>query len=333
MKHVKFGRTGLYVSELCLGTMTFGFQCDEPQSVSILDAAFDAGITFIDTADMYPNGHRGELAGETERIIGRWMANDPGRRTDIVLASKFYAPMGSNPWDMGGSRKHILDAIDASLERLQTDYLDLYQIHFWDKTTPLDETLSALNDVVRAGKVRYIGCSNYTAWQLARAIGRSEAQQLVRYESVQPRYNLLFRNAERELFPLCDHDDIAVIPYNPLAGGFLTGKHKRVDEFTAGGRFEHGSQAERYRERYWAEDKFSVVEQLRPLADAAGISLAHMAVGWTLANPLVTAPIVGASKPEQLADAIASTEAPLDSDLIDQLNDLTMQYRVVDAAR
>ena len=148
MQHVKFGRTGLRVSELCLGTMTFGFQCNESESHAILDAAFDAGISFIDTADFYPNGHTGELGGDTERIIGRWMAATPGRRRDVVLASKFYAPMGPNPWDAGGSRKHILDAIDDSLKRLQTDYLDLYQIHFWDSATPLDETLGALDDVV-----------------------------------------------------------------------------------------------------------------------------------------------------------------------------------------
>lgn len=333
MKHVKFGRTGLRVSELCLGTMTFGFQCDEPESFAILDTAFESGITFIDTADFYPNGHSGDLGGETERILGRWMAASPGRRDQVIMASKFYAPMGPNPWDMGGSRKHILDAIDRSLERLQTDYLDLYQIHFWDSHTPLDETLSTLEDVVRAGKVRYIGCSNYTAWQLARAIGRSEALGIVRYESVQPRYNLLFRNAERELLPLCDHDDIAVIPYNPLAGGFLTGKHKSVETPTEGGRFEHGTQAERYRERYWAEDKFAVVEQMAPLAADAGISMAQMAVGWTLANPTITSPIVGASKPSQLADAVAATEQPLDSDLKAKLDDLTLQYRVVDVLR
>jgi len=333
MKHVKFGRTGLRVSELCLGTMTFGFQCDEPMSVSILDTAFNAGVTFIDSADMYPNGHAGELAGDTERIIGRWMAATPGRRGDVILASKFFAPMGPNPWDGGGSRKHILDAVDASLERLQTDYLDLYQIHFWDQSTPLDETLGALDDVVHAGKVRYIGCSNYTAWQLARAIGRSETRDIVRYECVQPRYNLLFRNAERELFPLCDHDNVAVIPYNPLAGGFLTGKHQSIEKPTEGGRFEEGTQAERYRQRYWAEDKFDVVEQMKPLAEQAGITMAQMAVGWTLANPLVTSPIIGASKPGQLADAVAACETPLDADLKTQLDELTLQYRVVDMDR
>ena len=333
MKHVLFGRTGLKVTELCLGTMTFGFQCDEAESFAILDAAFEAGITFIDTADFYPNGHTGELLGDTERIIGRWMAASPGRRSDVIVATKFYAPMGKNPWDSGASRKHIIAAVDASLARLQTEYLDLYQIHFWDADTPLDETLGALDDLVHAGKVRYVGCSNYLAWQLARAIGRSEARDIVRYESVQPRYNLLYRNAERELFPLCEHDNVAVIPYNPLAGGFLTGKHKGVDELTAGGRFEHGSQAERYRERYWDEDKFSVVERMKPLAESAGISMAEMAVGWTLANPAVTAPIIGASKPSQLADAIAAAETALDPDLKAQLDDLTLQYRIVDALR
>jgi len=333
MKPVKFGRTGLYVSPICLGTMTFGFQCDETESRAILDTAFEAGITFIDTADFYPNGHRGELVGDTERIIGRWMANSPNRRHDVVLASKFGAPMGPNRWDMGGSARHILDAIEESLDRLQTDYLDLYQIHFFDPRTPLDETLTALDAVVRAGKVRYIGCSNYAGWQLGRALGRSEALGIARYESVQPRYNLLFRNVERELLPLCDHDDIAVIPYNPLAGGFLTGKHRSMGELTAGGRFEHGTQAERYRERYWAEDKFAVVEQMRPLAADAGISMAQMAMAWTLANPSVTSPIVGASKPEQLTDAIAAADQPLDPTLKAELDDLTLQYRVVDTER
>ena len=171
------------------------------------------------------------------------------------------------------------------------------------------------------------------AWQLARAIGRSETLGLMRYECVQPRYNLLFRNAERELLPLCEHDNIAVIPYNPLAGGFLTGKHKAVDELTAGGRFEHGSQAERYRQRYWADDKFSVVDEMKPLAQAAGISMAEMAVGWMLANPVVTSPIVGASKPEQLADALAAAATPIDGDLKSQLDTLTDHYRSVDMDR
>jgi len=332
MDHVKFGRTGMRVSSLCLGTMTFGTQCDEAASVDILDTAFDAGITFIDTADMYPNGQDGELAGLTEEIIGRWMTSR-GRREDVILASKFWAPMGPNPWNRGATRKHIVGALDASLRRLQTDYLDLFQIHFFDSETPIDDTLRALDDMVRAGKVHYIGCSNFAAWQLARAVGRSEALGISRYESVQPRYNLLFRDIERELLPLCRHDDIAVMAYNPIAGGLLTGKHQPETGPTEGTRFTLGSASKRYQERYWADDKFEVVDAMRPLAAEAGISLAQMAVGWVLANPDVTVPIVGASSSGQLADAVAAAATPLDADLKARLDDLTLHYRAVDAAR
>jgi len=332
MEHVKFGRTGMPVSKLCLGTMTFGTQCDESTSFDILDTAFDAGITFVDTADMYPNGHDGELAGLTEEIIGRWMTSR-GRRDDIILASKFWAPMGPNPWNRGASRKHVIGALDDSLRRLQTDYLDLFQIHFFDSDTPIDDTLRALDDVVRQGKVRYIGCSNFAAWQLARAIGRSEALGISRYESVQPRYSLLHRDIERELLPLCRHDDIAVMVYNPIAGGLLTGKHRRETGPTEGTRFTLGTASKRYQDRYWADDKFDVVEEMRPLADAAGMSLAQMAVGWVLANPDVTVPIVGASASSQLADALAAVERPLDAELKALLDGLTHRYRAVDVAR
>ena len=332
MNHVKFGRTGMRVSSLCLGTMTFGTQADEATSVDILDTAFDAGITFIDTADMYPNGQDGELAGLTEEIIGRWMTSR-GRREDVILASKFWAPMGPNPWNRGATRKHVIGALDASLRRLQTDHLDLFQIHFFDSETPIDETLRALDDMVRAGKVHYIGCSNFAAWQLAKAVGRSEALEISRYESVQPRYNLLFRDIERELLPLCRHDNIAVMAYNPIAGGLLTGKHQPDTGPTEGTRFTLGSASKRYQERYWADDKFDVVEAMRPLAAEAGMSLAQMAVGWVLANPDVTVPIVGASSSGQLADAVAAAAAPLDAELKTRLDELTHHYRAVDAAR
>ena len=332
MNHVKFGRTGMRVSSLCLGTMTFGTQADEATSVDILDTAFDAGITFIDTADMYPNGQDGELAGLTEEIIGRWMTSR-GRRDDVILASKFWAPMGPNPWNRGATRKHVIGALDASLRRLQTDHLDLFQIHFFDSETPIDETLRALDDMVRAGKVHYIGCSNFAAWQLAKAVGRSEALGISRYESVQPRYNLLFRDIERELLPLCRHDNIAVMAYNPIAGGLLTGKHQPDTGPTEGTRFTLGSASKRYQERYWADDKFDVVEAMRPLAAEAGMSLAQMAVGWVLANPDVTVPIVGASSSGQLADAVAAAAAPLDAELKTRLDELTHHYRAVDAAR
>ena len=329
MQHVRFGRTGLKVSPLCLGTMTFGYQCDEATSFGIMDAAADAGITFFDTADIYPIGAAWGTYGTTEEIIGRWMK---GRRDDFILATKCFAPTGSQPWHSGNSRHNIMRSIDESLRRLQTDYVDLYQLHFADPNTPIDETLDALDDVVRSGKVRYIGCSNFLAYQLARAIGRSEAMQLVQFESVQPRYNLLFREIERELLPLCAEENIAVIPYNPLAGGFLTGKHGRGTP-TDGTRFTLGTASGRYQERYWHDRMFDTVDALRPIADEAGMSLAQLAVAWTLANPTVTSPIVGASKPEQLADAVAAVSTPMDSDLKTRLDELTHEYRFGDNAR
>jgi aryl-alcohol dehydrogenase (NADP+) len=303
--------------------MTFGLQCDEPTSVAILDAASDAGITFLDTADVYPLGGGYETAGRTEEIIGRWMR---GRRDEVVLATKCVGAMGPQPWQQGASRRHVLDAVDASLRRLQTDFIDLYQMHFPDPTVPHDETLSALDHLVRVGKVRYVGCSNYLAYQLARAIGRSEALGLVRYDCVQPRYNLLYRNAERELFPLCRDEGVGVIPYNPLAGGFLTGKH-RPGAPTAGTRFTLGTAADRYQDRYWHEDQFGVVEAIRPLAAAAGMTMAQLAVAWCLAQPAVTSPIVGASRPEQLADAVAALDTPLDVEVSAHLDELTRPYR------
>ena len=258
MEHVRFGRTGLRVSKLCLGTMTFGFQCDDETSFAIMDTAYDAGISFFDTADVYPIGGPVETIGRTEELIGRWMARH-GRRDDIVLATKCFFRTGPNAWDQGNSRKNIMRAIDRSLERLGTDYVDLYQIHFYDPNTPIDETLQAMDDLVRSGKVRYVGCSNTMAYQLARAIGRSETLGISRFESVQPRYNLLFRENERELFPLCREDDVAVIPYNPLAGGLLTGKHKQGAP-TEGTRFTLGGAGEMYSERYWQDQMFASVE-------------------------------------------------------------------------
>src|SRR5918998_1895032 len=240
MEHVRLGRTGLRVSRLCLGTMTFGVQCDEPASVAILDTAADAGITFIDTADVYPSGGDLSTVGRTEAIIGRWLQ---GKRTDFILATKCSGRMGPQAWQQGNSRKHILEAVDASLRRLQTDYIDLYQLHAPDPHTPIDETLRAMDDLIRSGKVRYIGCSNFLSYQVARAIGRSEALGVARFDSVQPRYNLLFRQIERELLPLCAEDGIGVIPYNPLAGGMLSGKH-RGGEPTAGTRFTLGAAGE-----------------------------------------------------------------------------------------
>ncbi len=329
MQHVRFGRTGLKVSRLCLGTMTFGYQCDEATSFAIMDAAADAGITFLDTADVYPLGAPPELFGRTEEVIGRWLDS---RRDQFILATKCFFPTGPKPWDAGNSRKNIMRALDASLRRLGTDYVDLYQLHSWDEETPIDETLQALDDVVRAGKVRYVGCSNFLAYQLARSIGRAEVLATTNFVSVQPRYNLLFRENERELLPLCTEEGIAVIPYNPLAGGFLSGKHN-PGEPTEGGRFTLGWAAGRYQERYWNDRMFKTIEELRPIAEAAGVSMATMAVQWVLANPAITSPIIGASRPEQLKDSVAAVDAPLDPDIKEQLDQLTYEFRFGDNAR
>jgi len=330
MQYTRLGRTGLQVSRLCLGTMTFGLQCEERTSVAIMDKAFGAGVTFFDTADVYPLGGTGDTVGRTEEIVGRWLH---GRRDRIILATKCFGRSGPNRWDQGNSRKHILDAVEASLRRLNTDYIDLYQLHGPDPETPIDETVRALEDVVRSGKVRYVGCSNFLAYQVARAIGRSEALGVVRFDSVQPRYNLLFREIERELLPLCREEGIGVIPYNPIAGGLLSGKHNRDSGPEEGSRFTLGTAAERYQDRYWHEAMFETVEQLRPIAADAGMALPQMAVAWVLANPAVTAPIIGASRPEQLDDTLKAAEAPMNAELKKTLDSLTAQYRRGDAAR
>jgi aryl-alcohol dehydrogenase (NADP+) len=330
MQHLRLGRTGLQVSRLCLGTMTFGFQCDEKTSHTILDRAAEGGITFLDQADAYPIGGTLETVGRTEEIVGRWLS---GRRHEYIVATKCFAPMSRRRWDAGNSRKHILDAIDASLRRLNTDYVDLYQLHGPDPNTPIDETLKALDDLVRWGKVRYVGCSNFFAYQVARAIGRSEALGAARFDSVQPRYNLLFREIERELLPLCQEEGIGVIPYNPIAGGFLSGKHNREVGPEEGSRFTLGSAGPRYQDRYWHEGMFATVERLRPLADQAGLPLARMALAWVLANPAITAPIIGASRPEQLDDLLPAVETKLAPELKAQLDEVTAEYRRGDAAR
>jgi aryl-alcohol dehydrogenase (NADP+) len=310
--------------------MTFGLQCDEATSFAILDAAADGGITFIDTADAYPLGGDLTTAGRTEEILGRWMK---GKREQFVVATKCFGRVGPQPWDAGNSRKHVLDAIDASLRRLGTDYVDLYQLHAPDPDTPIDETLEALDVIVRSGKARYVGCSNFLAYQVARAIGRSEARGLVRFDSVQPRYNLLFRQIERELLPLCAEEGIGVIPYNPLAGGLLSGKHRPGTAPTEGTRFTLGSAAENYQNRYWHDREFDTVEQLRRVAEDAGMPLVTLSVAWVLANRAITAPIIGASRPEQLAANIAACDVHLDTELLHTLEGITHDYRMGDAAR
>jgi aryl-alcohol dehydrogenase (NADP+) len=330
MEHVRFGKTGMQVSKLCLGTMTFGYQCNEEQSVSILNAAKDHGFTFIDTADVYPIGDMTSGYGATEEILGRWLT---GQRDNFILATKCYAPTGPNKWDQGNSRKNIIRAAEESLRRLKTDYIDLYQLHFYDDRVSHDESLSALDDLVRSGKVRYIGCSNYLAYQLATALGRSDANKWERFASVQPRYNMLFRENERELLPLCAEQGLAVIPYNPLAGGFLTGKHQKGAP-TADTRFTiGGGTAERYQERYWQDQMFATLEALRGIAAEVDMTVAQLAIAWQFTRPTITSPIIGASKPEQLVDAVNAVRTPLSAELTQRLDVLTHEYRFGDSAR
>jgi 1-deoxyxylulose-5-phosphate synthase len=330
MEHARLGRTGLQVSRLCLGTMTFGLQCDESTAGAILDRAAEGGVDFIDSSDAYPLGGDLNTRGITEEILGRWLR---GKRDRFIVATKCFAPTGPAPFDAGNSRKHIMAAVDASLRRLQTDYIDLYQLHGYDRATPIDETLSALDDLVHQGKVRYTGCSNFLTYQLVRAIGRSETLRLVRFDSVQPRYNLLFRQIEREMLPFCGEEGVGVIPYNPIAGGLLSGKHSRTEPPAEGTRFTLGTAGGMYQDRYWNEPEFDTVEELRQLADQAGVNLVTLSVAWVLANKAVTAPIIGASNPGQLDSSLAAADFVLDADLKQVLDDRTHQYRMGDAPR
>ncbi|WP_437883835.1 aldo/keto reductase [Pseudomonas sp. LRF_L74] len=329
MQYNRLGRTGLQISRLGIGTMTFGLQTEEAVSRSILDKVLDAGINFVDTADVYPIGGSLETVGRTEEIIGRWL---PGKRDQVVLATKAVGKVGPQAWDQGASRKHLIDALHASLRRLNTDYVDLYQLHWDDPDTPLDETLEALDSLVRDGKVRYIGVSNFLAYRLALALGRSEVRNLARFISVQPRYSLLFREIERELLPLAAEQDLGVVVYNPLAGGLLSGKHKPGAP-TEGTRFTLGSVAWRYQERYWHQRYFETVEALKPLAAEHGVDLVTASIAWVLANPTVSSALIGASRPEQLDQTLAAADLALDPAFKQQLDELTHEYRFGDAQR
>jgi 1-deoxyxylulose-5-phosphate synthase len=310
--------------------MTFGLQSDESTAVAILDRAADGGIDFLDSSDAYPLGGDLSTRGVTEEILGRWLK---GKRDRFIVATKCFAPTGPAPFDAGNSRKHIMSAVDASLRRLQTDYIDLYQLHGYDRATPIDETLGALDDLVHAGKVRYTGCSNFLTYQLVRAIGRSETLRLTRFDSVQPRYNLLFRQIEREMLPFCGEEGVGVIPYNPIAGGLLSGKYARSAPPPEGTRFTLGTAGGMYQDRYWHDQEFDTVDELGQIADQAGTSLVTLAVAWVLANPAVTAPIIGASRAEQLQASLDAADLTLDGDLKRQLDECTQQYRLGDAPR
>jgi aryl-alcohol dehydrogenase-like predicted oxidoreductase len=308
------GRTGLEVSPLCLGTMTFGLQADEAVSFAILDRAHEAGVDFLDTADVYPLGGSLETVGGTEEIVGRWM-HERRNRDRIVLATKCRGRTGRGPNDEGLSRAHIVRAVEASLARLRTDRIDLYQTHAFDPAVPIEETLRALDDLLHAGKVRYVGCSNYPAWRLAQALAASERLGLARYETVQPRYNLLYREIETELLPLCRAAGLGVLVYNPLAGGFLAGKYRKGEEPREGTRFRLGRAGEMYRARYWQDSQFEVVERFRKACEARALDPVTAAVAWVIAQPGITSAIIGASRAAQLDASLAAPGLALDAEL------------------
>jgi aryl-alcohol dehydrogenase-like predicted oxidoreductase len=299
MNYRGLGRTNLEVSELCLGTMQFGWTADEDSAFAVMDAFVEAGGNFIDTADVYSNWAAGNPGGVSEQIIGRWM-KERGARGKIVLATKARGRMWEGPDGEGLGRAHLIRACEDSLRRLNTDHIDLYQAHWFDAGTPVEETLSALDDLVRAGKVRYVGCSNYPAWRLAKALWSSDKLGLARYDSLQPHYNLAYRaEFERELKPLCEEEDLGVLPYSPLASGFLTGKYRRD-------RIPDSARAGRIRERYFNDRGFALLEALDGVAAARGLTPAQTALAWLLTQPVVTAPIIGANSVEQLTESLGA---------------------------
>lgn len=314
LKTRSLGRTGLQVTELCLGTMTFGFQCDEETSFAILDRAFEGGVRFIDTADVYPLGGSLETVGRTEEIVGRWM-RERKNRDSIIFATKCAGAMGPGPNDVGLSRYHIQHAIEGSLRRLGTDTIDLYQVHSFDPRTPIEETLKALDDLVRSGKVRYVGCSNYPAWRLGQALATSDRLGIARYDSVQLRYNLLYREIETELLPLCRSEGLGIIVYNPMAGGFLSGKYKKGEDAREGSRFMLGTARRTYQGRYWHNAHFDAVDTFRQAVEAGEHTAASVAIAWVLEQPGITAAIVGASNADQLAAPLAAIDIELDDEL------------------
>ena len=341
------GSTGLKVSSFCLGTMTFGRQVEEKESIKIIHKAVDAGVNFIDTADMYVNGI-------TEQIVGRALK---GRRDSIVLASKaghvrklgkkwgaqkdsgpidMARPRPFFPWeaqeetgpnDMGLSRKHMMQAVEASLKRLDTDYLDLFYAHMPDYGTPLEETLRAMDDMVHQGKVRYLGCSNFRAFQLCKALWISDKFNLARWDCIQPPYNLLTRDVEYELLPLCAEEGVGVCVFSPMAAGFLSGKYDKAKGPTEGVRFGLAHWGYRYNQQYWSDNNFSAVEKLKNIAGDHGKSLPQFALAWVLSNPTVTAVVNGATSIEQLEHNIAAADIKLSKEELDACDEVWHMLR------
>ncbi len=322
MQYVNLGRTGLKVSRLCLGAMTYGdpgwrpWILPEDAGRPIIKRAIEAGINFFDTADMYSKG-------VSEQVLGRAL-RDFSTRDAVVIATKAFWPMTDDPNDRGLSRKHLLASIDNSLRRLGTDYVDLYQIHRWDPETPIDETLEALHDIVRAGKARYIGASSMYAWQFAKALYLADRHGWTRFVSMQNHYNLVYREEEREMLPLCREEGIGVIPWSPLARGFLAGNRRRTDR----GDTSRAKTDTFAHDLYYSDTDFAVAERAADVAAQRGVAPAQIALAWLLRQPGVTAPIVGASKMEHLDQAIAALEISLSDDEAKRLEEPYVPHEV-----
>jgi aryl-alcohol dehydrogenase-like predicted oxidoreductase len=318
MEYRRLGRTGLKVSTICLGTMQFGWSTDEPTAHAIMSRAVELGINFIDTADVYSKWVKGNPGGVSETHIGNWLASGVVRREEVIIATKVRGRMGDGPNAEGLSRGHILSAVEASLRRLRTDYIDLYQTHHPDDETPLDETLRALDDLVRSGKVRYVGCSNYPAWLLAKSLWLSDVQNLARFDSLQPHYSYVHRaEFERELQALCLDQGVGVIPYSSLGGGFLTGKYRRDMPLPDSERVR-GVQR-----RYMNDWGFAAVDKLEEIGRARDATIAQTAIAWCLANPAVTSAIIGATSIAQLADTTKGAEVKLSAEEKAALDEVT----------
>ena len=312
MEYAGLGRTGLKVSRVCLGTNMFGAgYVDDRRAIGVVDRAYERGINFIDTADAYHDGL-------SERVVGRAVK---GRRHDFVIGTKGFIPTGPGVNDRGLSRKHLVAAVEASLRRLDSDYVDLYQVHYWDPDTPLEETLGTLDEMVRQGKIRYLGCSNFAAWQLGKALWASDRLLLERFESVQPEYNFSRREIERELFPLCLDQQVSVIPYQLLMGGVLTGRYRQESGPSADSHMA-SRHAQRAKETYWTGESFEKAERLRSMAAETGYEPAQLVVAWALSKPAVTSVIVGASRPEQVARNAEASTTKLSGDLLERLDAL-----------